>query len=119
LIAAGAALAINCGPDFTGHVSLARDAGASDSEVHSALQIARAVKRMAGKRVEAAAARILPDTGGVMGDGVRPTQADKTIHRAPECASAVGDLRDGCHRGSDAAGLQWKPIDEGPGMGLL
>jgi 4-carboxymuconolactone decarboxylase len=67
LISAGAALAVNCGADLAAHVARARDLGASDQQLSATLDRTRAVKSMAGGRVEVAARRVLarddPGTG--------------------------------------------------------
>lgn len=66
LISAGAALAVNCGVDLAAHVAHARDLGAADMHLRAAFEVTRMVKTMAGRRVEAAAARAVPESAAAL-----------------------------------------------------
>lgn len=55
LVSVGAALAVNCTTSLETHLRAARAAGATDRQIQTALGIARAVKKVAGQKVEAVA----------------------------------------------------------------
>lgn len=57
LAAVSAAYAINCVTNLEKHLAAARGLGATDHQIQTVLGIARAVKNMAGQRIEAAAAK--------------------------------------------------------------
>jgi AhpD family alkylhydroperoxidase len=59
LISVSAAFAVNCTTNLETHLAAARQQGATDSQILTALKIACAVKGTAGKKVEAAAAKAL------------------------------------------------------------
>jgi AhpD family alkylhydroperoxidase len=61
LVSLSAAYALNCVANLETHLAAARGQGASDAQILTTLKIARAVKSMAGKIVEDAAAKA---TGG-------------------------------------------------------
>ncbi len=100
LISAAAALAINCASEVARHVSLARDSHATGPQVQWTFEIARAVKKMAGKRVEAAAERIAAADTAVTRDEDRRSPGGPRIPEAPGSASAVDAQED---RGAFAA----------------
>lgn len=87
LVSIGAALAINCVTNLETHVAAARRLGATDAQIQTTLGIARAVKNMAGRKVEAAAERVAPqatwagedcaDDCGCHAEKSRPTRAAK------------------------------------------
>ena len=62
LVSAGAALAVNCGTSLEAHLNAARQSGATDYQVQTILTIARAMKNMAGQKVEAIAAKVAPES---------------------------------------------------------
>jgi len=66
LVSISAAYALNCVTNFETHLVVARQQGAPDDEILTALKIACAVKSMAGKKVQAAATKAL---GGSEDDG--------------------------------------------------
>ncbi len=59
LISVSAAFALNCTASLEAHVEAARRRGASDAQIFTALKIACAVKSMAARKVQAAAAQAL------------------------------------------------------------
>ncbi len=59
LVSVSAAFAVNCTANLEAHVEAARRRGASDAQILAALKIACAVKSMAGRKVQAAAAKAL------------------------------------------------------------
>jgi AhpD family alkylhydroperoxidase len=93
LIAAAAALAVNCGMDLTEHIARARDLGASGSQVETALDIGRAVKKMAAKRVEAAAGRALPESKRFAADDDRLAGIRGEQRQLEPWAASGGDLQ--------------------------
>jgi AhpD family alkylhydroperoxidase len=60
LVSAAAALAANCSSALESHVSAATQLGATEGQKRTAFDIARAVKGMASKKVEDAAAKLVP-----------------------------------------------------------
>jgi len=58
LVSVGAALAVNCVTNLETHLTAAWQLGATVRQIQTALDIARAVKSMAGKKAEAAIAKM-------------------------------------------------------------
>ncbi len=53
LVSIGAALAVNCATNLETHLQAARTAGATERQIQTALGVARAIKKVAGQKVEA------------------------------------------------------------------
>ena len=72
LASVSAAYAVNCVTSLEKHLDAARALGATDHQIQTVLGIARAVKNMAGQRVEAAAAKATQDSESGAVDYVCP-----------------------------------------------
>jgi AhpD family alkylhydroperoxidase len=57
LTAVATAVAVNSVPDLKTHLAAAKESGASDEQIRSAIEIARQIKRVAGEKIEAAITR--------------------------------------------------------------
>lgn len=86
LVSAGAALAVNCGANLEEHLKAARQMGATDYQVQTTLTIARAVKNMAGQKVEAVAAKVAPEGACCTVDRSRQNDGDQQAQEAPACS---------------------------------
>jgi len=88
LVSAGAALAVNCGDLLEAHLIAARAIGATDHHIQTTLAIARAVKNMAAKKVEEAAAKIAPAGECCTTDGNCQSSGDQPSPGSATCSCA-------------------------------
>ncbi len=58
LVAASAALAVNCVASLETHLAIARRLGATERQIQTALGVARAIKKVAGQKMEAVATTV-------------------------------------------------------------
>lgn len=86
LVSAGAAFAVNCGTNLEAHLNAAQQMGATDYQLQITLTIARAVKNMAGQKVEAAAAKVAPEGECCTVDGNRQNDGDQQAQGSPACS---------------------------------
>lgn len=97
LVSIGAALGVNCTTNLKTHLQAARAAGATEQQIQTALGVARAVKKVAGEKVETAA------------KVVRPTEmeAETVINNGCGCQETnggqAGDATGGCSEPKNAA----------------
>ena len=81
LVSVGAALAVNCAVGLETHLTAAYQLGATVPQIQTALEIARAVKNMAGKKAEETITRLAEesqacaDSCGCHADASRPSPA--------------------------------------------
>jgi AhpD family alkylhydroperoxidase len=68
LVSVGAALAVNCVTNLETHLTAAWQLGATVRQIQTVLDIARAVKSMAGKKAEAAIAKVAEENQVCAGD---------------------------------------------------
>ena len=83
LVSIGSAYAVNCVTNLETHVASAREQGATDGQILSAIKISCAVKDVAGNKAKAAAAKAFgrSETGGdECGCGDNTGESDKTAH---------------------------------------
>jgi AhpD family alkylhydroperoxidase len=88
LVSSGAALAVNCGDHLEAHVIAARTLGATEHHIQTTLVIARAVKNMAGQKVEAVAARIAPAGECCSVDSNCQNDGDRQAQASSPCSCA-------------------------------
>lgn len=91
LVSIGAALAVNCTTNLEDHLQAARAAGATEHQIQTTLGVARAVKKVAGEKVETVAK--------VAGRSTE-TRADTVISNGCGCQETKGgqarDAAGGC-----------------------
>lgn len=69
LIAIGASVASNCEPCLAYHISKAREAGTDDSEVRTAIDVAKAVRNGAMKTMDGILSRTMSGEKAATGSG--------------------------------------------------
>ena len=86
LVSSGAALAVNCSTSLEAQLNVAQQMGATDYQVQLTLTIARAVKNMAGQKVEAVAAKVAPEGKCSAVDHNRQNHGHQPAHESPDCS---------------------------------
>ncbi len=89
LVSIGAALAVNCATNLETHLQAARNVGATDRQIQTALGVARAIKKVAEQKAEAiitaVAKQQIVETAETVAELARPVEAE-----------APGGCGDGC-----------------------
>ncbi len=100
LVCVSAAYALNCTTSLAVHFAAARRQGADDGQLFTAIKIACAVKSMAGRKAEAAAAEAFGVTKADMDECECRDDSEKVRAASPSTVSAEArDGRGGCSCG--------------------
>ncbi|MFQ5580927.1 MAG: hypothetical protein ACE5FZ_09970 [Nitrospiria bacterium] len=110
----GAALAVNCTTNLETHLQAAQAAGATDRQIQTALGVARAVKNVAGQKVEA----VIDTAAAKVEEGCDDDCGCNEDNDSQPAANASGDC--GCGEGESVAataGAKAEAVTEPCGCG--